>query len=110
MEKYKSCKVPCKECPFRKDSVAGWLANYTPQDLHTLVMSEQPFPCHMTHEKDLEFNEAEEYPLCKGALAYMKKNAKSPRNQELNALVKAVEPEVTENILGFVEFFKHHDV
>ncbi len=104
------CKTPCNDCPFRKNSLAGWLADYTPQQLHTIVMNEMPFPCHLTHEDDLEWEEAgsEENPLCAGALMYMKKNAKSPRRQDLHIIVKDIPLADCDNILSVTEFFKHH--
>ena len=86
----KACKTPCNECPFRKNSLAGWLAEYTPTHLHQIVMGEQPFPCHLTHEENISFDEAKKLPLCNGALAYMKKNGKSPRDKELNEFVKGI--------------------
>lgn len=106
----KSCSKQCNECPFRKDSIRGWLADYTPSHLHLLVMSEQPFPCHKTHDETLELSEAHKYPLCKGALAYMKKSGKSPRNPELKKLVQEVDADTLENTLGLKEFFEHHEI
>ena len=104
----KACKVPCKECPFRKDSMKGWLADYTPMQLHSFVMSESPFPCHMTHQEEVSFKDAAELPLCNGALSYMRKNAKSPRDPELNKLVQEIDRETLGNILSVPEFFEHH--
>lgn len=104
----RACKVPCVECPFRKDSTQGWLADYNPKQLHTLVMSEQPFPCHLTHQEEVLFQDAYKLPLCKGALAYMRKNAKSPRNPELNKIVQEIDREMLANILSTPEFFEHH--
>ena len=106
-----ACKVPCNECPFRKDSMRGWLAGYTPQELHSIVMNEVGFPCHMTHtEEDLEWEDAgtDEHPLCAGALRYMKKGAKRPRNPELLKLVLAVDIKDCEDILSVPEFIQHH--
>lgn len=104
------CKAPCKECPFRKDSLRGWLADYTPQELHNVVMSEVGFPCHMTHEEEIGWDDVKNYPMCAGALRYMRKCAKSPRNSEMAAIVRAFKPEDLENILGIGEFFDHHDL
>ncbi len=101
-------KTTCEECPFRKDSMAGWLATYTPQELHNLVVSEHPFPCHMTHEEDVSFEKAAELPLCAGGLSYMRKNGKMPRNKEHYALMKDVDQETLNNTLGRTEFFEHH--
>lgn len=105
-----ACTKPCKQCPFRKDSLAGWLADYTPQDLHNIVMNELEFPCHMTHETDISFEEAasNKYPLCAGALGYMRKNAKKPRKPELAELVSRIDKEILDDILSVSEFFDHH--
>ena len=104
------CKTPCKECPFTKTSLAGWLADYTPQELHNIVMAEKAFPCHMTHEEDLQWEDAgkKETPLCAGALRYMKKAGKLPRRKDLADLVNKVERSELENILSIPEFFEHH--
>ncbi len=102
-------KTACGECPFKKDSIAGWLAEYSTQDLHNLVMSEQPFPYHMTHQKDVPFDKADELPLCAGALAYMRKGCKSPRNKEHAEFVKQVSKETLDNTLSRTEFFEHHN-
>lgn len=106
----KALKTPCNDCPFRKDSAPGWLGPYSgPLALHQFIMSETPFPCHLTHEeKDLAPGVAgsEKHPLCSGAIAYMKKNGKRPRNPALAGLVSACND--TEGILALPEFFQHH--
>ncbi len=101
-------KSTCSECPFRKDSMKGWLSEYTPQDLHNIVLSEQPFPCHMTHKDEVSFEKAAELPICAGGLAYMRKNFKSPRNKEHADLVKQVDKETMDITLDRTEFFEHH--
>jgi len=104
------CKKPCSECPFTKNSLPGWLSDYTAQELHLIAMNEMPFPCHMTHDEDLEWDEAgtESAPLCAGALMYMKKGAKMPRMVELARILKQIDIKDCENILSTPEFFKHH--
>ncbi len=106
------CKSPCNECPFRKDSLSGWLSDYTPQELHNIVMQELAFPCHMTHDEDLDWEEAgsEESPLCAGALMYMRKGAKRPRRADLAKLVEQIDPKELDNILSVPEFFDHHSM
>lgn len=104
------CKKPCGECPFSKMSLGGWLADYTATELHRIVMNELPFPCHMSHEEDLEWDKVgtSKNPLCAGALMYMKKNAKSPRRQDLAVLVKQININDCDDILSVPEFFEHH--
>ena len=108
-----ACKTPCNACPFRKNSLPGWLATYTPTELHSVVMSEKPFPCHLTHPtEELSWDESgtPEHPLCAGALMYMRKNAKNPRNPELSKLVRSIKLEDCDNILNTSEFIKHHSL
>lgn len=104
----KVIKKPCNECPFRKDSIPGWLADYTPEQLHQVVMSENPFPCHRTHDHDLYFEETKDYPLCAGALRYMKQGGKIPRDPDLAKEVAKITTDDCSNILTIAEFFKHH--
>jgi hypothetical protein len=105
------CKKPCNDCPFRKDSLPGWLADYSIQELHSIVMNEMPFPCHMTHDENLGWDEAgsEEFPLCAGALGYMRKSGKLPRRNDLAVLVKQIGIKDLDNILSVPDFFKHHN-
>lgn len=105
-------KSPCTDCPFRKDSLRGWLADYTPEELYNIVLNEQPFPCHMAMKKTdyVEPKEVgnEEYPICAGSLRFMKKSGKLPRNKELALLLKQIAVEDCENILSQIEFITHH--
>lgn len=102
-------KEPCDECPFRKDSIPAYLGPYeSPEELHSIVMAELPFTCHMTQTKDLTWDEAKDSVLCAGAIAYMKKNAKRPRNGELAYLVEEIPKQILDNILYQSEFIKHH--
>ena len=105
------CKIPCNDCPFRKNSIPGWLSTYSPQDLHHLIMvSEMPFPCHLSHTEELKFGDAgnSEHPLCAGALMFMKVNGKIPRDPEMAKIVKNIDKKDCKNILSVQEFYKHH--
>ena len=107
-------KSTCGECPFNKQSLNGWLADYTVEELHRLVMSEQHFPCHMqlpdTNDDFLDFGEAEEYPRCVGSLMYMKKNAKMPRDIETKKLTDSFTKEELDQVLSMREFIEHHNI
>lgn len=37
-------KTPCKDCPFRKDTLEGWLG----EDRMTEILASDLFPCHKT--------------------------------------------------------------
>lgn len=105
-----SRKFTCSECPFLKKSLAGWLADYTPSELLIIIMGEKPFPCHMDQQEDVKWEEVgdDENPLCAGALMFMKKNGKIPRNYELAEKVKEINIKDCDIILSSIEFIKHH--
>jgi hypothetical protein len=108
------CKTPCKECPFTKTSVGGWFGNVyeSAEELHTLIMNEAPFSCHMAQKDFVSFDEvgSEGNPFCAGALMYMKKAGKSPKyNSEIRTLVDQIDRSELDNILLVPEFFKHHE-
>lgn len=51
-------KTPCEECPFRKNSLPGWLGPYKDaQELLNIINGEIHFMCHMTLGKDEEETE-----------------------------------------------------
>lgn len=98
-------KTPCKECPFTKGSLPGWLGGETLQDTYDQVMHEGPFACHMTrHKKDKDMSR------CFGSLMFMRKGCKSPKYDiQLKGAVNKIEMKGTENILSVREFFVHHN-
>lgn len=65
----------------------------------------------MTLDRDISEEEAgtNDYPLCAGALAYMKKACKLPTDKALKNLVSQIQTSQLENILSVPEFHKHHN-
>lgn len=41
------CKVPCKDCPFRKDTLKGWLGETRMKE----ILSQKSFTCHKTNKR-----------------------------------------------------------
>lgn len=41
-------KTPCKECPFRRKSMKGWLGDSTPEQFMATTMADVHMPCHKT--------------------------------------------------------------
>ena len=39
-------KKPCKDCPFRKDSLQGWLV----KERMAKILEQQSFVCHKKHD------------------------------------------------------------
>lgn len=100
-------KNPCNECPFRKNSLPGYLGGiYTPLTLHQHVMSENVFACHKTIKKNNQkINELE---ICVGSIMYMNKNAKRCNDELLFNLQEEFRTKDTKNILSYPELSKYH--
>jgi hypothetical protein len=45
--KLPACKVPCSNCPFRKDTLKGWLGKRIDE-----ILEQDSFVCHKTIEDD----------------------------------------------------------
>lgn len=99
-------KTPCDECPFRKNSFAGWLGNLTPEQTYEYVLNEADFACHKTRHKKLN-----EMSRCKGAQLFLLNHCKIPKfNMELKLALEQTEKEKHDLnlILGF-DFLSHHN-
>jgi hypothetical protein len=104
----KSQKRPCNECPFRKESLSGWLGGFeSPQELYKLALAEIPFSCHQP--ENLSDMEDRSKLQCAGRLAFAVKACKSFRDPELEMLRMNVKSSTDLNsILGINEFVEHH--
>jgi hypothetical protein len=112
------CAKVCKECPFSKNSIPGWLADYTTGDFKDFMNNEVLFPCHMmmseeslSHEEVQDKIQNGELKLCRGYVESVIKSAKSPRyNQTLkDAMVKARAEGLSDETMPIWDFIKHHE-
>jgi hypothetical protein len=87
-------EAPCKKCPFRRQSLPGWLGADSPEGFVRNVLAEEPLPCHTTinyEEKDW----AEKWAarrigkLCRGAAIFAANIGKKPRPASLLPIVAA---------------------
>lgn len=116
MKNKKLCgEKPCAECPFSKQSVRGWLADYTIDDLLMFNRFDVPFPCHMTMGKgDIQTHEVAaaiqsgKMRLCRGYAEMMKKSCKQPRPEWLAAIVNDIT--VGDDAMNTGEFIEHHTI
>lgn len=113
-----ACPNPCSDCPFRKDSMRGWLGSW-PSAAHLSghILAGNKFPCHMTMPDASDYEDmGTDEPLgqdeiddlimhdstrCKGAMLYKEK-----------AHAKYLETPITsqhDSILAPDEFLYHHD-
>lgn len=106
-------KQACRECPFRRASVPGWLGESSHDPKGFIAPhwnADLPLPCHMTvnWESTSSQERAATAPLCFGLLTMMKNSCKSPRNPELANTVRGMERN-TDEFFGFIqEFIAHH--
>lgn len=97
--------TPCFDCPWRRDSAAGWLGPYTAEEWWQLAHSDQPIACHITiPESGEEDWEVKGILQCAGAAIYRTNVHKSPRDPEVATL-----PGDLETVFGFGEFVAHHE-
>jgi len=93
---------PCAECPWRRDSVPGYLGPHSAEQWAKMAHSETAIACHMTIRE--ESWDAPGIRQCAGAAIYRANVYKSPRNPEV-----AVMPRDTETVFTWDdEFIGHH--
>lgn len=84
-----ACPKPCKECPWRIESAAGWLGPLSVDEWIMLAHSDEPIACHLTisetDENGVGSWDQDKIKQCRGAANYRRNVGKSPRNP--NALV-----------------------
>lgn len=111
-----SClKKPCKECPFKRDSIPGWLGESSgdPEDFLEQLEHPTPIPCHLSVDWDLKGVELEceirLAPACCGALQFMNNSCKLSKFKRIQDL----QDEVGKNKNVFMwskEFIEHHQL
>ncbi|UTU07934.1 hypothetical protein CcrC1_gp248c [Caulobacter phage C1] len=93
-------KTPCKECPWRRASPAGYLGGHPTDYFVGSVRTDTPISCHMTLEK------GRREALCAGSLIHYRNNLRKPRYAPLAAAVDGVEPSPL--VFQFVQQFDDH--
>lgn len=107
-------RTPCKECPFRRESAAGYLGAASGQPMEFVGPhweGHARLPCHMQVDWEAENcqEQAQKAPLCQGFLIMAKNSAKMPYNPEVAQAVRETEPD-RELVFSFLhEFKEHHD-
>jgi hypothetical protein len=75
-------KKPCKECPYLKNSLPGYLgdASYYPELFLNQLETPVLHPCHTAiNWEEATAEEIENAPICTGALQFMNNTCKSSR-------------------------------
>lgn len=102
---------PCRECPFRRTSLAGYLGRNDAKSFIERVDRQRPNECHMTVDyNDPQWKEKiDDAILCAGAATYLANTLSSPRDPEYQAAVDRLGPD-HETVFSWTdEFLAHHD-
>jgi hypothetical protein len=101
-------RKPCSQCPFRRNSLRGWLGPWdVEQLLHHLGRGE--FPCHQTIKRDDQ--PVEELEGCAGAAIFLNNKlevSRHPRVQEHQDAVADVSQEVKDGVFDWGDEFREH--
>lgn len=111
-------RPPCRECPFLKKSIPGWLGADKPEEVWAKVHSDGEFgyPCHMDVDAVAESDGDEEcwredpdsVEQCAGALIHAAMTGKFYSDRFREAGRQALQLIIgVEGILG-MDFMKHH--
>jgi hypothetical protein len=85
---------PCSDCPFRRDSIPGWLGGHSPEEFVSMAHGESDYPCHVLSGAQ-----------CAGMAVYRANVGKRPRSKRILQLARNV-------IAVFArpkEFLTHHN-
>lgn len=78
---------PCDDCPWRRNSIKGWLGPQTADEWLALAHADGPIACHQTIKHADENGEADwDDPglrQCRGAAIFRANICKSPRDPEV---------------------------
>jgi hypothetical protein len=76
---------PCNQCPFKKDSLKGYLGDSTPLEFLNQSEAELIMPCHLhvDYEKENWKEYIETAPQCKGRSDFFRNRCKSPKNSKI---------------------------
>lgn len=110
----KANKKPCGECPYRKNSIEGWLGEDSHNPTRFLQQLEGPMihPCHKAVDYEQSSEEVDEQsinaPRCAGALQFMNNSLMLSKYKEVAQLQKELgkNPDVMQFKHNFI---KHHE-
>ena len=105
-------KRPCRECPYRRTSPAGWLGSDHPTAfVGKSYVAEVDMPCHMAidyTDPDWATSQEPDADMCAGALILLANDHKLPREPRMSDAVRAVEPDCEQVFASPGEFLAHH--
>lgn len=103
-------KTPCEQCPFKIDSIPGYLGATTAEQFIESTYGEIHMPCHTYIDYDDPDWEAEQLPFashCAGSLIHLKNSCKQPIDIILREMIDQVSID-RENVISFKHNFLNH--
>lgn len=109
----KQHKLPCESCPYRRDSVKGYLGDCSNDPIQFITgrMHHEKHECHSTvdyDDVDTVSEQVAKAPTCAGFAIMCKNMAKLPYNRESCDLIKEVEPDRETVFSHIAEFINYH--
>jgi hypothetical protein len=95
-------RTPCRECPFRRASAAGWLGGGSATDWYSDIrFGDTAFNCHMAAKK-------EKNHYCAGSMIHYANQLKTPRDPQFAADAEQFKPDKVNVFQWAHEFYEHH--
>jgi len=114
-------KTPCNDCPFRRESIAGFLGGTELEDWVAAWNVEGPFPCHKTVDAEMipELHASapqvtlhnpllNDASFCAGALIMMRNSCKEARERNTRRAARQVEIDRVTVFHHIKQFEEHH--
>lgn len=108
-------KQICSECPFRKNSLPGWLGPHSLDQILNSQRDEIPFSCHKERTDNSTVSDiaSGKLHICRGWMASANKSCKlfgthPVYGEELKQLQKDIDPKDVEKVMDKHQFKKHH--
>ncbi|BAV39328.1 hypothetical protein BPT24_204 [Tenacibaculum phage pT24] len=111
------CVKLCKDCPFSKTSLKGFLADYEVDDFTRMMSANFSFPCHKNVKDDMtleavqqKINNSEMFH-CRGYIeSFIKSGRTGYGNPKLQEAIDEVKKQgLSDNSMSDYEFKYHHD-
>jgi hypothetical protein len=111
------CAKMCKDCPYSKNSLSGFLADYSVDDFIAFQRDEVSFPCHKVTPEDTDTIDVHHEIMagrsyfCRGYVESVIKSGKLPHTNELlkMAIEKVKESGLSEDSMSIIDFVKYHN-
>lgn len=103
--------TPCSECPWRTESLRGYLGPLSAEEWTEVARSEEPIACHRTLPGGKNPWTHPATRQCRGAAAYRQNTCKMPRNPDDAANTTRHDPrtpDIRETVFRNARAFEAH--